>query len=731
MPPFHLPSIDSVSGGRLQVPNAAQPRSRAFGVVVRVCVVALWLVSCETCVGQFPSVGLRSISQSVFAPGATAEVHVTESTHGDEISALQFSHPSIHAELLRAPAKPFASSDQPNSDQARYGYFQVTIGKDVPEGRYEVRAVGRYGISNPRSILIRKDTEVVRQQGNDPANATAIEVGKTYYSTAVGRSRSHYALAVSTDQPYWLEFHCRAIDSPIIASVQVIDSKGKVLLNRIAGDQADFRVALPTVQNQTLYFAISDALYRGGAAYGYAFRIDKQENLGPLPDLRQVGSISVAKVETGSTAESPAQQISLPASIEGTFESADDVDRYICQLEKGVPMMFDVASQRLGEPTDVRLIVERSIKQDGDKTTWQRVATAEDSQGISDSIVWLTSSDPVLTYTAAETGPYRIVLADLDRGESLGRIQRYRLTIGKAEDRWSLLAYHAYPHKDPNASRPSGVHLPRGGSTTVRVFAVRTGKASPIKVSIDGLPPGLSCRPAWIAANQSVTDLTITADPDAPAGQAKIRVVGQAESGEDSAQSEANYASLIWERDGYRPAPVVSKVNSLWVSVTDLDSSPISISTANGEVIEVAKGQKAKVAFKVTRTDSAKDNLVIRARNLPPGVKVGDVTVNGDKTEGEWTIDVTGGAQPGMYSLWGQGETKVKFAFNPQSLERVTAYRDRLKTLRADPKRSADHAKIDQAIADAEKQVAAIKKQTAAKDITVYIPTPLITLKVK
>ena len=108
----------------------------------------------------------------------------------------------------------------------------------------------------------------------------------------------------------------------------------------------------------------------------------------------------------------------------------------------------------------------------------------------------------------------------------------------------------------------------------------------------------------------------------------------------------------------------------------------------------------------------------------------GYLTIPADKSEAQWNVDVSGNAKPGTYTFWGQGETKVKLAVNPQALERVTQYRDQLKTLRADPNRADEHAELDKAIAEAEKQVEATKKQTAAKDFTIYAATPLITLEI-
>ena len=674
---------------------------------------------------QFPTLGLRSISQGLFSPGESYEVRVLESTNGDEISELVFSHDGIRAQAMAGPSKPYLKLES-----IRHGSFRVTVDENVPEGRYEVRAVGRYGLSNPRSILVRRGTKVLSEHASDFGNAAKLDVGTSYFHTTVNRQRNCYSIPANSEGSRWIELETRAIDSQLTALVEVMNSKGIVLESCVSGDQSRLRFPVPSTTEDQLYVSVSDMLYRGGASYGYVLRVDEEPKILRDQSSRDIRSVSVNTSKSPVLKESDARAVlRSPARIEGTFDSVDDVDSYLFHFDKAKKTSIEVFSQRLGEPTDVRLSIERAISGENGVTTWQRVATSEDSQSISDSVAWLSTRDPSLQFTSPEKGDYRIVLKDLDRGETLGSIQRYVLAVDEPSSDFALLAYHVYPHKDPNSSRPVGVHLLRGGSTTIRVFAIRKGDATPIKVELTGLPLGLTCKPSWIAANQSMTDLTIVAAADAQDAKARIGVQGTTLDGGISRQAE--FASLVWERDGYRDAPVVSRVDSLWVSATSLDASPLTVTPEGGEVIVVEKGKKTKLAINLKRSDQSKNNVVVRARNLPPGVKVGDLTINADKDSGEWTIDVSGGAKSGSYSFWGQAETKVKFAFNPQALERNQMYLDRLKSLRKDPEKAAEHAMIDQEISESEKTIASLKKQSSPRDVTVYIPTHPITLKIK
>lgn len=265
---------------------------------------------------------------------------------------------------------------------------------------------------------------------------------------------------------------------------------------------------------------------------------------------------------------------------------------------------------------------------------------------------------------------------------------------------------------------------------TVRVFVIRDQMSSPIEISVANLPEGVSCTPARIASNQNQTDLTISASADAAAQTFALDIVGEIRSGDQTETKRANHATVVWEKDGYRPATLARLSGPLHVHVSDLDTYPLSVAPAVADPIVSKKGTKVNVPIKVNRGDLAKQNIVLRAQNLPPGVKAGELTIPADKSEMQWPFDITGGAKPGRYTLWGQGETKVKFAVNPQSATRLREHRDHLQSLREDPKRADIHAQLDKAIAEADKQIEASKKQPAARDFTIYVPTPLITLEI-
>lgn len=685
------------------------------------------LLSMSAAIGQLPVIGLRSLSQSFYVPGQSYEVSVADGSNTEEVRELVFSHPGITATLLDADPKPF-STTRVN----RHGNFRVSLSNDVPAGRYEVRAVGRFGISNPRSVIVGHDIQVTPSSGSDAAGAVPLAVGMTHCGRASPQKRDFYSMQVVAGRAYTIRLITQAVDSQLIGAVSLINESGQTIHSSIGSDHSDVRLTWTAAETGTLTVAVHDALFRGGVAYPYGLRLSEGHDSPSylrteLPDAISLIDQTAVSVDE---AESPVS-LEVPSSVEAAFDSPDDTDQYVCKLSKNAPVRIEVSSDRIGEPTDVRMIIDRAVVDGQGNQSWQQVATAEDSHNVSDSVIRLASDDPVLRFQPPEDGDYRITVTDLDTGRSLGDVQKYRLTIGAPTDDWQLLAYHVYPNKDPKTSRPSGTHLMRGGAMTVRVFVIRNQMSAPIKLSIPDLPDGLNCRPGWIAANQNQADLVIEASDKSTTLWGSVQVVGEASRNSQPESRIARVATVVWEQDGYRPTTHARLTDRLMIASSESDVYPVSVRPRSADIVQVTKGNKVTVPLNIERREGGKESVVLRARNLPGGVKVGDLTIAKDKTEAEWTVDVTAGTQPGTYTFWGQGETKVKFAVNPQALTRATANRDELKALRADESRSAEHAEIDKAIVEADKQIESLKKQTAAKDFTVYLATPLITLEVQ
>src|SRR5581483_11913211 len=93
------------------------------------------LVELGTARADLPSIRLDRIAPLGAAAGTTIEL-VVNAADDEDAKRLVFDHPGLSAEWLEIRK------------------FKVTIAADVPEGTYDVRLLGRFGLSNPRLFAV-------------------------------------------------------------------------------------------------------------------------------------------------------------------------------------------------------------------------------------------------------------------------------------------------------------------------------------------------------------------------------------------------------------------------------------------------------------------------------------------------------------------------------------------------------------------------------------------------
>ncbi len=213
-------------------------------------------------------------------------------------------------------------------------------------------------------------------------------------------------------------------------------------------------------------------------------------------------------------------------------------------------------------------------------------------------------------------GDYRIRVEDVRGlgGPGFG----YHLVVREPQPDFSLTV--ASP--DPN--------VPRGGTLPVLVEARRfDGHEGPIEVSAEGLPPGVSAEPSVIESESYFTFLGLRADPAAPGvsppgwkvtGRSRIadRVVVHVT---DPGGENAGFLSVI-------------------------ENANLKVS-AQARSVTIRPGETVELTLSVERGPAFSGRVPIEVRNLPRGVKVLNIGLNGVLvTEKEVERTITLGADP-------------------------------------------------------------------------------------
>jgi hypothetical protein len=207
-------------------------------------------------------------------------------------------------------------------------------------------------------------------------------------------------------------------------------------------------------------------------------------------------------------------------------------------------------------------------------------------------------ADSRLDFVAPRAGDYILHLSDVRNLE--GPDFAYRLTLRDASPDYQL------------AADPDNPNIPRGGSVPVTVTADRMGGYDgPIAIEVKGLPRGITAGEAVIPAGQESTNVILSAAAGVPADAAPggIEVVGHARLEGRDLERTANAGAPLQLASAIPPPDVV------------VSAEPTNVA--------IAPGEDVKVTLHVERQNGFKGRVPCDVLNLPPGVRVVNVGLNG------------------------------------------------------------------------------------------------------
>jgi hypothetical protein len=226
-----------------------------------------------------------------------------------------------------------------------------------------------------------------------------------------------------------------------------------------------------------------------------------------------------------------------------------------------------------------------------------------------------------LTYSNDDGGPSfskdsRVTFDPPADAEYLVRVEDVR-GLGGGEFGYHLVLRRPRPsfRVDLGTENPN---IPRGGTTLVTVNVNRwDGFDQAIEVKAEQLPPGVSATPAVIALGELSGTLALTAGSSAPAFSPPTwRVVARALADSSPAQAPSSQRQEI---DPGGPA-------GGWITVTP--GANLSV-IARPSRVQIHPGQQVTMTLAVERGAAFKGRVPIEVKNLPQGVRVLNIGLNG------------------------------------------------------------------------------------------------------
>jgi hypothetical protein len=717
--------------------------------------------------------------------GTTFQVTVTGDDL-DDANKLLFSHSGITATLKTTDPGLGQTGPQP-----AYGAFQVKIAPDVPPGVYELRVLGKFGLSNPRAFVVGSLPEITETEpNNSPKEANRVALGTTINGTCEGPGLDYFKFSAKKGQRVIIDCWAFRIDSRLDGTLVLYDSTGRELernhntnrrdplidfsvpadgeylvslhdhmygyyatpgecyyrLTISTGPYLDFifppvgapgsngqytlygrnlpggkpapRVEVGGKQLEALTVTIplpggekARDLVRDGGLHvepsesfmdGIAYRLKTRSGVSN-PLLLTMSNTPVVVASAGNQRPSEIPLFQPPCEYVGQFYPRGRRDRLSFAAKKGDVYWIEVFSQRLGVPTDPRLLVQQVKRNERGAEHIVDLQGVDDNLANTDRVHWslldgvlydMSTHDPACRFVAPEDGTYRLTVQDLARPSldvlhaAKGDPRRvYRLSIRRPAPDFRLVAVPRpttnLPAEGSGTATVWSPALRPGGTELIEVFAQRQeGFEGPIEVTASDLPAGVTALPIVIAPAQHSATLVLKAADNAPPGIGSVKIQGKARIGSTDAVRYARYGAMIW---AIQPTGVTYHrsrlTDQLGVSVMAGESAPFSLQVDPELRLEASLAGTVKFPVKVVRRGNFRGPLELFVYGLPP-TTYGPlhaqpkyhtpIRLLADKEAAEFTITVPNHVPPGTYSFFLSGVGTVNYARNPEKLAAAT-----------------------------------------------------------
>lgn len=241
-----------------------------------VLAIGLFLSANSTLQAQLPSTRLFAVFPPGGQAGVPVDLTITNGLELEEINRLLFNHPGITAtqKMQDVAGKPTPVANQ----------FSVTISGDVPPGNYEIRAVGFFGISNPRTFVVGARKELNETEPNNTREvAGVVELNQTINGRINGATDIDWFKFIGkANQRVLGDCVARRLDSKLDANLELYDALGKRLSaarNTLVSKDALLDVTLPA--DGEYFVKLNDFVYGGGEDYPYRLTL----TTGPIIDF--------------------------------------------------------------------------------------------------------------------------------------------------------------------------------------------------------------------------------------------------------------------------------------------------------------------------------------------------------------------------------------------------------------------------------------------------------------
>ncbi len=639
---------------------------------------------------ELPSPRLDRIFPLGASAGSSVEVEVAGADL-DGLKAITIDHPGITANLIK--------------DRK----FKVTVAANVPEGTYDVRAIGKWGVSSPRLFVVSRGLkEVLEKEPNDePATAQSVAMNSAVHGTTDNNKDDIFKFSAKKAQRIVIDCQAGKLDSMLDATMALSAADGKLLASNGDYNGRDPLIDFIAPADGDYFVKVHDLSYRGGFVYRLvitdrpqvdhvfprAIQAGKPQkitiygrNLGPgsKPSAWRVGDLALDEKEETITAppdllthgeyrftDHPTTHSVLPTAATASLTGFQ---------VHGVPMLVtSLPVTREAEPNDERTKPQRIAlpavvsgrfdrPRDAD---WYEFETTEAGN---------YSFEVYCERIAGRADPYLVIVDDKDNRinelddfgprvnafdghlrdpsgtVNLPAKRRYRVLVqdryrrGGARFQYVLVVQKAMPDFYASVIHaqnpgPGGTTIHRGGATYLDV----------ILHNKDGFNGSVTVAADDLPKGLHAMPTTINsdtrgtfvlwADGDAPEFVGPIRLTATGKNGSATLVREVRPYTRVW------PQPDMNSsrpTRTLVVAVAE--KAPFLVKPAS-ERIEIVAGKKVELKLQLDRLWPEFGGAVtVQSLTFPGPIKMNQATIPDGKTEVTVSVEVQAGAAGGLHA---------------------------------------------------------------------------------
>ena len=250
---------------------------------------------------------------SIFPPGGQAGTVVNVTVAGTDLDFshhMVFSHPGLKSSPRHTATGAWHDLQTPIPNQ-----FQVTIGASVPEGIYEARLLGPWGLSTSRAFVVDHLDEVRENNTNhEPARAMAVRPALVVNGHAGAATLDYFRLPLNAGDEVLVEMWAERIDSRLDGTLELFDPRGHRLRTSRDYQGRDPQIVLKAPVAGAYLIKAYDTTYRGGQDWFYRLAIRQ---------TAQIEAVFPPMITAGS--KSPLQLLGwqLPDSVPSSLRAID------------------------------------------------------------------------------------------------------------------------------------------------------------------------------------------------------------------------------------------------------------------------------------------------------------------------------------------------------------------------------------------------------------------------